>query len=171
MVLTSLAVNDDSDTIKAIVNMFGTMVFTSFEMLAEHGLFTPDSSIKNIAIISLLWLEFINQFGGDLDITWACEVVRLCDEAGIDLTESLRSQVKLDKAKIETWRQEYGKKKECQEANGGDGYKYWAEKKDWKPQDDWRVEVYSYGTWDIRKWYRWDWKAEVGTDFNCFKTK
>ncbi|PQE14944.1 SAP domain-containing isoform 2 protein [Rutstroemia sp. NJR-2017a WRK4] len=149
--------NDDSDTIKAIMNMFGIMLFTSFEMLAEHDLFKPDSSIKNISIIPLLWLEFIDQDGGDLDITWGCEVVRLCDEAGIDLTESLRSQVKLDKTKIEAWREEYRKKKECQD---GDGYKYWAEKKDWTPKDDWKVQVFDWGNWDVRKWYRWDWKLE-----------
>jgi hypothetical protein len=163
-----VAENDDSDTIKAIMNIFGTMLFTSFEMLAEHNLFRPDSSIKNITIIPLLWLEFIDQVGEDLDITWACEVVRLCDETGIDLTESLRKQVKLDKSKIEAWREEYRKKKDCEE---GDGYKYWAEKKDWKPRDDWKVEVFDWGTWDVRKWCRWDWKVEVGTYLNCFDTK
>ncbi|KAM3081166.1 hypothetical protein ACMFMG_005121 [Clarireedia jacksonii] len=149
--------NDDSDTIRAIMNMFGTMILTSFEMLAEHGLFTPDSRIKNIAIISLLWLEFIDQNGEDLDISWACEVVRLCDEAGFDLTESLRGQIDLDKEKFETWRKEYGEKKKCQEAEDGDGYKYWAGKTKWKPQDDWKD--------DVRQWYRWDWKVE----YNEFK--
>jgi len=95
--------------------MLGLMVLTSYDILSEHNLLTPDSEVKNIAIISLLILEFLCDWATDLDCTWGCELVRLCDEAGIKLDEHVRKQVSISKKQIAEYRAEYKKKKEASE--------------------------------------------------------
>ena len=96
----------------------------------------------------------------DLDCDWAPEVVRLCDEACIKLDDVVRKQVKVTKKDIEKWRDKYKKKqtksKYSGKEDGGNGYRHFAEKKDWKLEDD--LE------YDCKMWYHWDWKLEV----SCF---
>ncbi|KAH7314176.1 hypothetical protein BKA65DRAFT_516287 [Rhexocercosporidium sp. MPI-PUGE-AT-0058] len=153
--------NEDGERTSEIAKIFGTMILTTFDVLKEHDLFRPDSEVNNIGIISLLLLQFVKCDAVDLDCDWAPEVVRLCDEAGIKLDDVVRKQVNVDKKDIKRWRGEYKKKqtksKYAGKDDGGDGYKYFAEKKDWKPEDD--LED------DCKMWYRWDWKLE----YNAFQ--
>jgi hypothetical protein len=133
--------------VKTIAAMIGLMVLTSYSALAEHSLFKPDSEIKNLGIISLMLLDFAQGPGCDLDIEWGCEVVRMCDEAGINLDKEVRKQVAVSKKDLKKLRAKYKKKQH--------GYKEAAEKKGWKPEDD------VGGEWDEKLWLRWDWKLEV----------
>lgn len=132
---------------KAIAAMIGLMVLTSYSALAEHSLFKPDSEIKNLGIISLMLLDFAKGPGCDLDIEWGCELVRMCDEAGINLDKEVRKQVDVKKKDLKALRAKYKKKQ--------NGYKEAAEKKGWKPADD------VGGKWEEKQWFRWDWKLEV----------
>jgi len=139
--------------------MLGLMILTSYDVLSEHDLLTPDSEVKNIAIMSLLILEFLSDWASDLECKWGCEIVRLCDEGGIKLDEHVRKQVSISKETIEEYRAEYMEKKEASdfgkdEESDGNGYKAFALKEDWTPDDDMADEV-------DRLWYRWDWKLEV----------
>jgi hypothetical protein len=150
--------NEDSDSVKAIAQMLGLMLLTSYAALAEHSLFKPDSEVKNIGIVSLLLLEFIQGPGCDLDCGWGCEAVRMCDEAGIMLDKEIRKQVDFSKKHLKELRAAYKEKKEASDFDlalefDQDGYKAYAQKKDWTPEDD--VED------DEKLWYRWDWKLEV----------
>ncbi|KAK0118244.1 hypothetical protein ONS95_012547 [Cadophora gregata] len=148
--------NEDGDRTREIAQLFGTMILTAFEALQEHDLFKPDSEVNNIGIISLILLQFVECDAVDLDCDWAPEVVRLCDEAGIKLDDVVRKQVKVDKKDIKKWRDEYKKKqtksKYASKEDGGNGYKHFAEKKDWKLEDDLENEC--------KMWYGWDWKLE-----------
>ncbi|KAF7946086.1 uncharacterized protein EAE97_005124 [Botrytis byssoidea] len=160
----NILVQDNSDGLREEVGMIGIMVLTSFEMLSEHKLFSADSEIKNIPIICPIILEFLDSYTTDLfdGSSWQCEVVRLCDQAGIDLSKSIRKQVDIDEEKLTAWRQEYKEKKENFEgAEDGDGYKFWAEKSDWRPEDDLK-EKDPDSRWMLptKNWYRWDWKTE-----------
>lgn len=171
---------DDSSRIEAIVNEFGTMLLTCLELLSELNLFTPNSTVMNIPVVLLLMLKFLEEWK-DLgyEIGWSCEIIRLCDEAGIDLeyailhtSETIKLQVNL----IGTWRKEYRKKQSgCSFAKiepfNGNGYMYWASKENWQPKQDGLhlvKEFYqpddpaNYGQEEERrKWFRWDWKIEV----------
>ncbi|KAE9382072.1 hypothetical protein N431DRAFT_322180 [Stipitochalara longipes BDJ] len=141
-----IAYNEDGDSVKEIAAMIGLMVLTAYSALSEHSLLKPDSEIKNIGIISLMMLEFARVDGCDLDIGWGCEIVRMCDEAGIELDKIVRKQVSVSKMDLKEMRSAYKEKK--------DGYKAAAETKSWKPEDD------IGGKWDEKQWYRWDWKLE-----------
>ncbi len=150
--------NEDGDSVKAIAQMLGLMVLTSYAALAEHSLFKPDSEVKNIGIMSLLMLEFVEGPGCDLDCGWGCEVVRMCDEAGIDLDKEIRKQVDFTKKNLKDMRDQYKEKKEASDFDlaleyDQDGYKAFAEQKDWTPNDD-------MGEYE-KMWYRWDWELEV----------
>lgn len=141
--------NEDGDSVKSIAAMIGLMVLTSYSALSEHSLFKSDSEIKNIGILSLMLLDFAQGPGCDLDIGWGCEVVRMCDEAGIDLDKEVRKQVSVSKKDLKGMRAQYKKKK--------GGYKEAAEKMGWKPEDD------IGGEWEEKLWLRWDWKLEVSS--------
>jgi len=147
---------DDGNGLREVVNMIGVMVLTSYDILTEHGLFKPDSEIKNLEIISLILIQFLLGPGQDLDCEWGCEVVRLCDEVGIELEEHVRKQVSISKKnlgvlgegyKVERGSSDFGRK------HGQNGYKAAADIKNWKPEDDHRNGE--------RMWIRWDWKLEV----------
>jgi hypothetical protein len=142
-----MADNEDGDSVKDIAAMLGLMVLTAYSALSEHSLLKPDSEVKNIGIMSLMMLEFAKDDGQDLDIGWGCEIVRMCDEAGIDLDKEVRKQVAFSKKDLKGMRAAYREKK--------DGYKAAAETKGWKPEHD------VGGKWDEKQWYRWDWKLEV----------
>lgn len=142
-----MADNEDGDSVKDIAAMLGLMVLTAYSALSEHSLLKPDSEVKNIGIMSLMMLEFAKDDGQDLDIGWGCEIVRMCDEAGIDLDKEVRKQVAFSKKDLKGMRAAYKEKK--------DGYKAAAETKSWKPEHD------VGGKWDEKQWYRWDWKLEV----------
>jgi hypothetical protein len=139
--------NEDGDSVCAIAEMIGLMTLTAYAALSEHSLFKPDSDIKNIGIISLMLLEFAKGPGQDLDVGWSCEVVRMCDEAGIDLDKEVRKQVDFSKKDLKAMRTAYKKKKA--------GYKKAAETKDWKPENDMDDDG------EHKLWYRWDWNLEV----------
>jgi hypothetical protein len=142
-----MADNEDGDSVKDIAAMLGLMVLTAYSALSEHSLLKPDSEVKNIGIMSLMMLEFAKDDGQDLDIGWGCEIVRMCDEAGIDLDKEVRKQVAFSKKDLKGMRAAYREKK--------DGYKAAAETKGWKPEHD------VGGKWDEKQWFRWDWKLEV----------
>jgi len=148
--------NDDGEGTIEIVKMLGVMVLTSFEVLREHDLFKPDSTVKNIGIIVLLILDFLESDAVDLDNKWACEVVRLCSEAGFDLKQMLRKQVDLSKKDLVSLEAQFELKHRDEDADGG--YKFWAEKADWVPKDDEKEEEDGFVE---RMWYRWDWEMEV----------
>ncbi|TVY84361.1 hypothetical protein LSUE1_G000887 [Lachnellula suecica] len=114
--------NEDGDCVVEIVEMLDLMVLTTFSALSEHDLFKSDSEILNIGIISLLLLEFIHGPGVDLDCGWGPEVVRLCDEAGIDLDKEVRKQVYLTRKDLKLMRDEY---KETEEVDNSDIAQKW----------------------------------------------
>jgi hypothetical protein len=136
---------------REIVNMFGTMLLTSFDMLSEHGLLAADSLIPNIGILSLLMIEFIQGTAGDLDIAWAHEVVRVLDKAGIELKP--RKEVRVSQEEIDELREQYKEKENEEIEEGKNVYQVYATEKSWKPDDDFEDEE--------RIWARWDWKKEV----------
>lgn len=144
--------NDDSEAVTEILNMIGTMLLTSFAMLAEHSLLGPASSspIPNVAILSLLMLEFLGSGdGGDFgdSVLWPSEVVRALDKAGVDLDSILVDRVKVTKKQIFELRISYEMKQE-------DGvYKEHKAIKAWTVEDDFEDGE--------RVWARWDWKKEV----------
>ncbi|THV48483.1 hypothetical protein BGAL_0245g00060 [Botrytis galanthina] len=185
--LINWAMCDDSSRLEAIVNEFGTMLLTSLEILSEHNLFAPNSTVKNIPVILLLIFKFLKAWEElGYEIGWPCEVVRLCDEAGIDLVQAIQytsEKINIQEGKVHTWRKEYQKKQtDCLFAQSqpfnGNGYAYWASKQDWQPkQDGLHLVKESYQPDDLanygqeedgrRKWFRWDWKME----YSEFKTK
>lgn len=55
--------NEDGDSVEAVAEMLGFMLLTSNVALSEHSLFKPESEVKNIDIIRLLLLEFIQAQG------------------------------------------------------------------------------------------------------------
>lgn len=124
--------NEDGLGVEEIIHMLGVMVLTSFSMLSEHSLFKPDSEVKNISIMSLLLLEFLQGPATDFDCVWGPEVVRLCDEAGFELDKDLRKQIKLTKENLQDMRDIA-----------------------WIPEDDSSEEG------SERMCYPWDWKLEV----------
>ncbi|KAF4629512.1 hypothetical protein G7Y89_g8636 [Cudoniella acicularis] len=155
--------NEDGERTSEIGSMLGLMLLTSYSMLSEHSLFkssSPSSSIKNIGIITLLLLEFLIGPATDLDCGWGCEVVRLCDEAGIELDNELRKQVDFTEENLVEMREDYRKKKtgcgvDLAADYGSDGYKAFAEMgNDWSPEDD--VDEEGEG----KMWLRWDWELE-----------
>lgn len=151
---------DDADGIREVCEMVATMLLTSLEVLSEHNLFTTDSEIKNIPIVCLIFLEFFDNTAGDLSLACQCEILRLCDEVGIDLAKHVRKQLHIPETKFNEWRDQYKSKKEdFPDANDGNGYKFWAEKDDWKPADEMKLNP----RWNQmeRQWFRWDWKLEV----------
>lgn len=137
--------------------MLGLMILTAYAALSEHSLFKPDSEVKNIGIMSLMMLEFAKGDGQDLDIGWGCEIVRMCDEAGIDLDKEVRKQVSFSKKDLKEMRAAYKKKQ--------GSYKEAAEAKSWKPEDD------IGGKWEEKQWFRWDWKLEVSCLQLSFRNK
>jgi hypothetical protein len=147
--------------------MIGIMVFTTYDMLSEHDLFKPDSEIKNIGIISLLILEFLQHEASDFDCNWGREVVRLCDNAGIDLKKLVRKQISLKKKDIESLRQDVKDNLQGWQAgydendHENDMYKYYAEDETWTLKDDFDDYVGVYATRPERMWYRYDWQLEV----------
>lgn len=146
--------------------MIGVMVLTSLEMLAEHNLLKPNSDVKNLNIVCLILLDFLNGGGRDLDCEWDPEVVRLFDEAGIALENDVRKQLSVTKEQIRKLRASYIEKASDFDDlddfdQGGDHaagnvYEAFARKHDWTPEDDGANNVFG-----CRLWYRWDWKAEV----------
>lgn len=139
--------NEDGDSVKEIAGMLGLMVLTAYSALLEHDLLKPDSEIKNLGIISLMMVEFAKIDGEDLDIGWTCEVVRMCDEAGINLDDFVRKQVSISKKDLKEYRAAYKRKKA--------GYASAADIKKWKPEND------IGGKYEEKQWHRWDWKPEV----------
>jgi hypothetical protein len=144
-------VNDDSDGVKEVMNMFGTMLLTSFDMLSEHGLLAADSQIPNIGIISLLMIEFSYGSAGDFDLTWACEIVRALDKAGVELKP--RKEAGVSQEKIDELREQYKDRESDEIEKGKNIYKVHASNRSWEPDDDFED--------DERIWARWDWKKEV----------
>lgn len=146
--------------------MLGLMVLTCYDVLAEHSLFQADSEIKNIGIITLMLLEFLEVHCSDLEANWGCELVRKCDEAGIELDKILRKQVNIDKESLDEFRAQYNAKKtecplEIAAAYGGNGYKAFAMKEDWTPADDIFKDPKYSGFQPDKYWLRWDWQIEV----------
>jgi hypothetical protein len=144
-------VNDNSEVIKQVMNMFGTMILTTFDVLSEHDLLATDSPILNIGIVSLLMIEFCYDSAGDYGIDWAHEVLRALDKAGVEL--KLRKEVLVSQDKIDELREQY-KKKESEEVEDGKNiYQLNAKARSWVPDDDFED--------DDKIWARWDWKKEV----------
>src|ERR1700759_2224948 len=111
---------DDSDTLKVITDMFGVMTLTVLAALSEYNLLTPDSDIKNIPIVCLILLEFLQGPAEDLEGGWGCEIGRNCDEHGIVLEDSVRKQVAVSKEDLEELRKRYDEKRgRCEIAKDG----------------------------------------------------
>jgi len=148
-----MAVNEDGDGTKEIIDMLGVMILTTFEMLSEHDLFQADSEIKNIPIICLMLLEFVENEAGACEHRWGCEIVRACDEAGIKLEDHVRKQVPVNKDMLDDLRGAYMEKKELSEhaaeEDDGNGYRTFAKMEGWAPEDD-------LDDGEDRMWYRWD---------------
>src|SRR5277367_1490483 len=134
-----------------IMDMFGTMLLTSFDMLSEHGLLAADSLLPNIGIISLLMIEFIHGTARDFDIKWSHEVVRALDNAGIEIKP--RKEVRVSQDFLDELREHY-KEKEIDEVEDGKNiYKVHKSIRSWELDDD-----FENGE---RIWARWNWKKEV----------
>ncbi|KAF7886140.1 hypothetical protein EAF00_010243 [Botryotinia globosa] len=131
--LIDWAMCDDSSRIEAIVNEFGTMLLTSLEMLSEHNLLAANSAVKNIPVILLLLFKFLKEWEElGYEIGWPCEVVRLCDEAGIDLVQAIQYTISAFQ-----W------KRLITEFYQPDDFANYGQEEERK-----------------RKWFRWDWKME-----------
>ena len=78
-------VSNNSEAIEEIINIFRSLLLSVYEMLSEHSLLTPTSSIPNIGIITLLMLEFLSSIAGNFDIKWRSEITRVIDKAGVEL--------------------------------------------------------------------------------------
>lgn len=143
--------NDNSEGIEEVFNMFGTMLLTAFDMLSEHGLLAADSPLPNIGIIALLMIEFLYDTAGDFNINWAHEVVRALDKAGVELKP--RKEVRVSQEKIDELREQY-KEKESEEVEDRKNiYKVHSSNRSWEPDDDFELGE--------RLWARWNWKKEV----------
>ncbi|KAF8858321.1 hypothetical protein BDZ45DRAFT_674106 [Acephala macrosclerotiorum] len=148
--------NEDGNGVAEHADMIGTMVLTCIDVLKEHDLFQSGGNIKNIEIICLILLEFAVQSCNDVNTKWGCEIVHLCDDAGIDLEKHVRKQVRIRDIDVAKLRDEIEEKREeapiVGEIDDGDGYDIYQNMKDWTPDGD-------IGE-DGRMWYRWDWKLE-----------
>jgi hypothetical protein len=144
-------VNDDHGAMCEIMDMFGTMLLTSLDMLSEHGLLASDSPLPNIGIVSLLMIEFIHGTAGDFDIHWAHEVVRALDKAGLEVKP--RKEARVSQEKIDELREQYEDKESEEIEKGKNIYKVHSSIKSWEPDDDFEDGE--------RIWARWDWKKEV----------
>jgi len=161
--------NEDGEGIREIVDMLGTMVLTTYAVLAEHSLLKPDSpdnKIRNIGIVSLLMFQFLG-IAEDVEPGWGCEVVRLLDEAGVKLEDYVRKQVPVTKEEIADARTAYKKKMEASDYGqddmcNGNGYLAFERMQDWTPKNDLNGE-------EERMWYRWDWVTEVRSGKRCDK--
>jgi hypothetical protein len=120
--------------------MLGVIILTTFEMLSKHDLFKPDSEIKNIPIICLMLLDFVENKAGFCEYSWGCEVVRACDKAGIKLEDYVGKQVAVSKDMLDDLRGRYIEKKESSEhateEDNGKGYKTFAKIEGWTPEDN-----------------------------------
>jgi hypothetical protein len=121
--------------------MLGFMILTCYDVFSEHSLFKSDSEVKNICIITLMLLDFLDGKDAGFHCDWGCELARLCDEAGIELDKDVRKQIHISKDKFATLRDSYNIKKtltsvEFGDDYNGDRYKAFAMKVDWKPSDD-----------------------------------
>ena len=88
--------------------------------------------------------------------------MRLCDEAGIDLEKETCKQVAVSKQDLKDLRMKWKEKKEASDIDltlehDKDGYKAFASKNDWKPENDMHVDNGA----KEKMWYRWDWALEV----------
>jgi hypothetical protein len=147
--------------------MLGLMILTCYDVLSEHSLFKSDSEVKNISIITLMLLEFLDGKGASVHCDWGCEFVRLCDEASIELDKDIRKQIHISKDKLATLRDNYNIKKtltsvEFGDGYNGDGYKVFAMKVDWKPSDDIAKKDKRGIVYKGKKmWFRWEWPVDV----------
>lgn len=148
---TTRLVNDDSECMKEIFNIIGTLILTSFDVLSEHDLLGPDSPLPNIGIIALLMIEFLYDTPGDIDSDWAHEVVRALDKAGVELKP--QKEVAVSQDKIDELRAQYQEKENEEVEDGKTVYEHHAGIKFWSPGDDFEGGE--------RLWARWDWKKEV----------
>lgn len=96
-------------TNKEVIDMLGVMVLTTYDMLSEHHLLkadSPDAEIKNIDLMSMLLLEFLHGSARDFACRWGHEVVRLLDNAGVDLKSMVGKQILLSRKDVEEYRQD-----------------------------------------------------------------
>jgi hypothetical protein len=143
--------NDDYEAMCDIMDMFGTILLTSFNMLSEHSLMAADSPLPNIGIISLLMIEFVYDTACDFEIHWAHEVMRALDKAGIEIKP--RKEVHVSQAKIDELRAQYREKESEEVEDGKNIYKVHSSIRGWEPEDDFEAGE--------RLWAHWDWKKEV----------
>ena len=146
----------------------GVMVLTCYDVLAEHSLFGPESEVKDIGVITLILLEFLEGDAGDIPAAWGCELVRLCDEAGIELDKLVRKQISVTKESLEELRDYYKEKKtacdlEIADQYDRDGYKAFAMKSNWKPADDMMKgeKIGDFKSEPEKMWFRWEWAVDV----------
>ncbi|KAL2071214.1 hypothetical protein VTL71DRAFT_12449 [Oculimacula yallundae] len=66
--LYSLIMNENSDGIKDIFNMFVTLMITGLEILSEHSLIGPDSAVPNANIFTLIMIKFLKKDVKDFGI-------------------------------------------------------------------------------------------------------
>lgn len=142
---------DDSEAVEDVLDMFGTMLLTTFDVLSEHGLLAADSPLPNIGIISLLMIEFVYDSAGDFALNWAHEVVRALDNAGVEL--KLRKEVRVSLEKIDELREQYKEKESDEIEDGKNIYKVHGSIRSWEPDDDCGLGG--------RIWAKWNWKKEV----------
>lgn len=164
---------DDPNSNAEIVAMFGTLLLTCFDILNEQGLFTKDSPIRNIGLVSTLFLDFAlgtwkDADAGNGEAEWTLPVVRALDKAGIDIliTKEIES---VDVKALEQIRARVAEK----EKNGL--YEKAAKLKNWKPDRDYKKnDIWGLITMEVimareesrreqkeNQWHRWDWKKEV----------
>lgn len=104
--------NNDSPSTQEVISFYGTFLLTGLDVLSEAGLLVPSSVIPNIAIITLLILDFVEKHVTEVGyrVNWSHEVVRILDKAGIELKsrkEISRMSLCLSQAEIEGLRKEY----------------------------------------------------------------
>ncbi len=99
--------NDDSDGIKEVLNMFGVMYITALEMLHESNLLptSPTTTLPdNIGIMALLLLDFLTTDCTDFRLPWLHEIVRAADQYGVTLTIPSPERISITQSQLEKWR-------------------------------------------------------------------
>jgi hypothetical protein len=89
---------DDSHGVRETIKLIGVAVLSTLDVLDAQGLFTPDSEIKNLSLVLALSIEFAQSWPGDLgdvELSWAEEIVSRARKAGVVIQGPFGTEVKV----------------------------------------------------------------------------
>ncbi|KAH7306075.1 hypothetical protein BKA65DRAFT_559922 [Rhexocercosporidium sp. MPI-PUGE-AT-0058] len=112
-----LTMSDNSDGLGEIFNFLVTFMFTGLEVLGEHSLINPSTSVLNATVCTLLMINSLKNVATDSEVERIEQIVRAADESG--LVWDFHKETNITKEMIQGLR---------------DGIKPRAEKPDWKKE-------------------------------------